>query len=237
MLKIVTDLLHLKQLPSSFKSLQKEHVQLLVNAWQKANIAEVTIAKRLSVLRHFLKLADLPIVLPANQALGIVLKKPITKTTRANLDQVIDTIGHQATASILGFERWFGLTRRESIRIDLDEALAIDKLQITRKVASNSKTRFIPLVADRQYHEIQFRQKVLNVASNMAATLAPEKVATMIRSLLSFHGFDPGLNGRDHYINWRYALLLQQGDKPYALAALQQELGLYSQHDLAQKLW
>ncbi len=231
MVKIINQLICLKIAPPSFKHFEASQVQALIQFWKKRGLSESTIAKHLGVLRFFFRTASVPNPLPSNQELKIF--SPRKTATQANsFEDLIQKPEHRFTRSILAFQLYFGLSKTESMRLNLNIAAQNHFLFIDRSIAHNRKDRAIPLLTAEQVAAIEIRRSLLT-DKNRLIELCPEgDLRALFKADLLIQKLDPNGNFRAHYAKTRWQSLLQTSPESEAWKTLQAEMGMSSKYPL-----
>lgn len=222
--QIVDDLAKAKQLPPTLKAMESKHINLLIRQWRHRHNSDKTISNKLGVLRTVSQQWALDLTIPENNALAINANQP-SKIKEIPTIDILDQIHDQVIKSILAFQYYFGLTKRESITIDLSMSLKGYFIQLPRTITHNHKARSIPVVAVEQKNLIQSRQALANLKSKQQRQYAN----TLTNAYLNSLNIDPKTPFRRHYAHWRWQALKQadhqitQGD---AIKIIMAEMGL-----------
>lgn len=147
--KTIDDLFIIGNLPASWRSLKTDHIQQLVQYWQKQKIKPATIMRYMTVIRAFLNNIDCPLSEIDNQSLHLsrLYRAPKRINIQPNIWQIMtDPCAH----FIMALQTQFGLTFSESILLIPDIHVKEHALWITREIAFNSEDRMIPHRLDEQ---------------------------------------------------------------------------------------
>lgn len=224
---IIDDLVKNKIAPKSFNLMTKEHFVALVKYWQSNNLSMRSIGNKLGVFRVFVKFGKFNIVVPSNKELGVASTYK-TKNKQVVDDSIIECLGHPITKTILAFQLYFGLTKTESVRLNLTLSLHGDRLYIPKKISFNGKDRWIPVENEKQRKIIQDR--LLLLASNESLLdLVDERILMdLCRADFLIKGLDPNAKYRKFYAKWRQKELLKRHNQVVANKKLLAELGTKS---------
>ena len=189
MKSIVSDLLYIHQAPYSFKQLNLEQVQSLVEFWRKQQRKPDTIMNLLSVLRKYCKLANLELTIPGNKSLNLS-RSTNDKTNIVINPEIIEKVHHPITKSIIALQLYFGLTKLESIKLILNTANP-KQLIVYRDVANNNRDRIMPIVTNEQKQAITERSQLLG-NKNRLIDIAPFKtICDLYNAELAVVGIKP----------------------------------------------
>ena len=231
---MVDDLLHLGLLPQKLSQLKDDYIFSLIEHWKSKELSSDTIRGRISILRKIM--ADMyNIQIPTNKDFNFKASK-FTKQSQMNVSKdVLELVHNPIVKSVLAFQIYFGLTKRESIKINLSTAIMSDDLQIHADLATNKKTRFIPILTKTQKEVIDYRCELLGSKHQMLTDRMPE---TMIVQLLNAEIYDCGyeVNApfRRVYAMERLAFLVKRKSEMMAKRMLIEEMG-YTSYEKLQK--
>lgn len=231
---IINDLQIVGRLPLSFRHVKNEDIQLLITHWQDKKLKNSTILNRISVLRHFLDQA-FNIQILSNEEFNLT-KEPVTKKPSVD-ENIIDWVHHPITKSILGFQIYFGLTKFEAIKIEIDSAVAEDDLIISKIIASNNKTRFVPILTQYQQDAIKLRKGILGERKTLLEQMPIDIINGLyVGELYSFNIKRPDYL-RMIYARNRMAVLKKRGKKDIeAKKILRDEMGFANNNTMERAL-
>ncbi|PCH55531.1 MAG: hypothetical protein COC15_04205 [Legionellales bacterium] len=235
---LINDLVSLKIAPISIRAINQTHVFALVKYWQKHKLAYRTIRNKLGVLRTCLKIAQSKVVILNNKQLGICNTiKQKSYALPDNIEKHPDMVIYPVTKSIIEFQLYFGLTKTESVCIDLNLAThETGTLTIYRDLATNNKDIIVPIVTTKQQQSIATREQLLTHHARLTDIISKKNLLGLYRANLLFHGLNPSFPYRKYYAKNRLASLLQDVEKKEALYNLQCELGIQSKRQLQELL-
>ena len=147
--KMIDDLFIVGSVPASWKALKTDHLQQLVQYWQKQKIKTATIMRYMTVIRDFLNNIDCPVAGIDNQSLNLsrLYRTPKRIIIQPNIWQTMpDPCAH----FIMALQTQFGLTFSEATLLIPDIHVKEHALWITREIAFNSEDRMIPHRLDEQ---------------------------------------------------------------------------------------
>ncbi|WP_191092618.1 hypothetical protein [Francisella sp. SYW-9] len=158
---ITKDIIDLGIPIKSYLSFTNDHLIALLDYWHGKGNTVSTIMNKRAILVWFLKLLGSDINIPRAKDLNLTkLNQP--KDFVYISEDIVHKVHHPLSHTILEFQLYFGLTKLESIKINLDEALKTKELYINKRLAFNSNDRFIPIVSDNQRQAIDNRLNYLN---------------------------------------------------------------------------
>jgi hypothetical protein len=221
---IVKDLIDLKLSITSLKSFSDYHFTALLTYWHSKGNSNSTIANKKAILKWFLNHIDINIEFPSNASLNLVRDR--TKPTAYISDDLIHNIYHPINRTVLDFQLFFGLSKTESIRINLTEALSKSELQINRKLAFNSNERFISIIGDKQKQTIQYRLQVLGDHPTLLSILKERQIIDFYNTELQYNNIPDKTDLRKYFIQKRLAIYQNQGfSKKICYEALMRDTG------------
>lgn len=241
--QVINELVELGIAPPKLESINKEHVEAIVKFWQQRSLSTATIVSNMSMLRCFFKLASPGLVIPSNAELGVAVKKsesniPKTQVQVSNqYESILQKIETAFTKSVIAFQLYFGLTKMESIKLNLSYALIDGSLLIDRALASNRKDRYVPIVSLEQEKAIADRKRLLSGKATLIDLLSISDASKLYKAETCLAGIEPRHPFRAYYANKRLNDLLKIYQEPEALKKLQNEIGLKSKYVLEQLLW
>jgi hypothetical protein len=218
---IVSDLLDLGIAPPYFQKLTINDYLLLLRHWEKQGLSVSTIRNKLGIFRWFLSKINHTLDYPPYQDLG--LEKKRTRKAAIPPIEIIEQIFHPITKTIIEFEIYFGLTRLESIRINLNSALRNDDLYISRKLSHNSKERFISVMSAPQKNAIKSRKQILGQYEVLSQFASEAELSKYCSMEIKYCGYDPTAKLRSIYAANTLAKLQKNGytkEKAYEAAML-----------------
>ena len=147
--KMIDDLFVLGDVPFSWQCVKIQHIQKLVQHWQKQKLRPATLMRYMTVLRSFLNNMSCPLTGIDNQSLN--LTRSYQPQKKINIDsENWQSISEPSARFIMALQAQFGLTFGETIRLIPDIHVKEDVLWITREIAFNSADRMVPLRNDIQ---------------------------------------------------------------------------------------
>ena len=227
-LELITDeLSKLGKLPNSYSHIKPDDIQALVDHWKSAETTDQTIANRISILRHYFKHAVRKQI-QSNKNLGITSKE--VRRSRACPSEIIEWVHHPITTTILAFQVYFGLTKKESMNINLGVAIQDDDLVVSRNIASNSKERFVPIKSQEQRNVIAYRQEVLGKCKTLTEKMEERYLDGLYKAELLDCGVEITAPIRKLYAQKRLAQLSKNKAPQLAKRIIMEEMGFSSYH-------
>ena len=161
--QFINELIRLGIAPPKLSGINQAHIESIVTHWKARSLSITTIIPKLSVLRQFFSLASPKLEIPNNKTLKLSrnLKAPSSLLIQ-DLEIALKQVETRLTHSIIAFQLYFGLTKMESIRINLKYARREDYLLIDRELATNGKDRYIPTLTLQQEKALEERLKLLD---------------------------------------------------------------------------
>jgi Phage integrase, N-terminal len=227
---VVNDLVSLGIAPLSLFHINAEHARGLITYWQKQELQDKTILNRLSVVRQFLRKKKNLIPPNANLPLPCPAKKELKKVFFST--DLIEKPEHSFSRSILAFQLYFGLTKAESMRIDLGVSIDQKSLLIARSLAYNGKDRCIPILTSEQHQAIQVREALVGQKSRLIDICPESDLRALFKADLMIKQMDPNAPFRAYYLQHRLSALLQSMDENSAWSIIQSEMGASSRYKL-----
>lgn len=230
---MIGDLLQLGLLPKKLSDLKDEYIFKLVETWRSKGLLSQTMQGRISILRKIMK--DMyHIDIPKNKDFNFT-SVTFTKQSQVKVSKdVLDLVHNPITKTILAFQIYFGLTKRESIGISLDTAIMSDDLYIDMKLATNSKSRFIPILTKTQQAVIDYRNEILGKYRTLTDRLPENMLVQLVNVEIYDCGYELNAPFRRIYAMERLAQLVKTKSEAIAKKMLIEELG-YTNYDKLQK--
>ena len=100
-------------------------------------------------------------------------------------------------------------SKRESIRISLDTAIMSDDLYIDMKLATNSKSRFIPILSKTQQAVIDYRNEILGKYRTLTDRLPENMLVQLVNVEIYDCGYELNAPFRRIYAMERLAQLVK----------------------------
>ncbi|MCX7091741.1 MAG: integrase [Legionellales bacterium] len=147
--KMINDLFVVGTVPSSWSVLKTDHIQQLVQHWQKQKIQSATIMRYMTVIRTFLNNIECPLEGIDNQNLHLSRQYKAPKRIHIQHD-IWQTMTDPCAYLIMALQTQFGLTFSEATLLIPDIHVKEHALWITREIAFNSEDRMIPHRLDEQ---------------------------------------------------------------------------------------
>lgn len=148
--KMIDDLFVIGEVPSSWHTLKKSHLEKLILLWKRKKIKSLTIMDYMTTIRRFLAaIIGCEIEAIDNKNLGLCREKKIKKSKSINPNFWL-TISEPITRLIMGLQIEFGLTFSEAIHLFPDVHIQAAQLWITREISFNSEDRIIHFRNDKQ---------------------------------------------------------------------------------------
>ena len=235
MRKIINELILLKIAPPSLKNLNDTHYEMLIQYWRSQELSEVTISKNFSVLRFFYRCASYGVQLPNNQKLGISTSRKSYSRPEISPD-LIGRLKHPISQTILAFQLYFGLTKVESVRINLELSAQENALFIPRGVAHNGKDREIPILSEQQRQVIQDRKALLGKDIGLIQCCSEADLHGLFKAEIIIAGQNHNTLFRAHYARFRLNTLLLSSSPISSMQKLLKEMGLSSKYQLERML-
>lgn len=228
---IVNNLVSLRICPAYFSDVNTTHLTQLIAYWHKNGNSISTIRNKVSILKWFLEYKGLQPNFPTLKKMNIIRHSPKVQPC---LDATLaDRVYHPFVKSILLLQFEFGLTRLESMRIDINAAQKKDTLYIERKIAYNSKDRYLSIMSISQKKSVSERQKLTQNAKTLL-DIIPEKVLLGMYNGELYHcGVKTRVDIRHFYARNKLAELEHKHvDKKTAYKTLAEDLGFSSRRRL-----
>ena len=228
---IVNNLVSLRICPAYFSDVNTTHLTQLIAYWHKNGNSISTIRNKVSILKWFLEYKGLQPNFPTLKKMNIIRHSPKVQPC---LDATLaDRVFHPFVKSILLLQFEFGLTRLESMRIDINAAQKKDTLYIERKIAYNSKDRYLSIMSISQKKAVSERQKLTQHVKTLL-NIIPEKVLLGMYNGELYHcGVKTRVDIRHFYARNKLAELEHKHvDKKTAYKTLAEDLGFSSRRRL-----
>lgn len=230
---IVDDLFDLNILPNDLSEINDRHASNLINAWEQNGIFTQTIQNRISILRNMI-LEMYDIKLASNKDFNLI-PKAFTKQSQSKVSRdILNIVKHKVTKSVIDFEVDFGLTRQESININLSLAIMADDLMIHASLATNKKSRFIPILTKRQKEAIDYRRAILGKSRALTEKMPELMITQLVNAEIYCCGYEVNAPFRRIYALDRLGVLSKKKSQAIAKAMVTEELG-YANYAKLQK--
>ncbi|MBK2124430.1 hypothetical protein [Fangia hongkongensis] len=230
---MIDDLLHLGLLPQKLSQLKNDYIFKLVELWRNKGILSQTMQGRISILRKMMSdMYDIDI--PRNKEFNFT---SITFSKQSQLKvskDVLELVHNPLSKSVLAFQIYFGLTKRESIKINLTTAIMSDDLMIHSDLATNKKTRFIPILTKTQLSVIDYRNDILGSYRTLTDRIPENMLVQLVNAEIYDCGYEINAPFRRIYAMERLAQLVKHKSQTIAKRMLIEELG-YTSYDKLQK--
>ncbi|MCP4476444.1 MAG: hypothetical protein GY821_18160 [Gammaproteobacteria bacterium] len=235
--RLVNDLIYLGIAPRSLHKISEKEVFIVVEYWKKKKLSPRAVANKLGIIRTFFRLAFPDVVIPDNKLLNLRLTHESRQLCKPHsIDKVIHQVEHSLTRSILEFQVYFGLTKLESIRININYALYERALIIDRALTSNGKDRSIPILTPEQKRALSTRKGLLGIKERLTDIVSEPILAALYKADCLIKGLEPNFPYRKHYAEIRYKHLLETIGTHSAIRQLQSELGVSSKYRMMELL-
>jgi hypothetical protein len=173
--RLVKDTLDLKLDLKSFYLFTNDHLDKLVAYWCNSGNSISTIVNKRAVIAWFLKELGSDLVLKTNEQLELKKIKKAKDFVYIS-EELRNKVYHPITLTILDFQLYFGLTKNESIKINLAESYNQHELEISSRLAFNSTERLIDVMTNKQKQAIESRLNLLNNKNTLLDLMPYEKI-------------------------------------------------------------
>ena len=208
--RLVKDILDLKLDLKSFYFFNNDHLDKLIAYWNDSGNSISTMINKRSTIAWFLKILKADVKLTSAKNLG--LQK--LKNHNINFyvcDDIKHITYHPISRTILDFQLYFGLTKLESININLFESYKNDDLYICSRLAFNSCERWIPVITNEQTKAIQDRLKLLGDKSHLFDLMPKWRIVNLYETELFFHKIPKHTKLRKYFIQKQLINFQNQG--------------------------
>lgn len=210
-LKAITkDIIDLKLSITSYFSFTNDHFTALLNYWHGKGNSVSTMMNKRSILVWFLELLGSDIELPRCQDVGLKKIKQPKDSTYVSED-ILHNLHHPLSHTIAEFQLYFGLTKLESIKIDLKSSLQKKILNINTRLAFNSNDRSIAVVSEKQKQAIENRFNYLNGKASLLDLAPLEDIVALYHTELILIDIPKRANLRKYFIQRTYVNLQNRG--------------------------
>ena len=141
--KMIDDLFLIGNVPPSWQTLKKHHIEKLIEFWRKNKIKPATIMDYMTTIRKFLQGIDCLLSDIDNKSLGLSRQRT-TRKAKKILPDIWAKITQPIAKVIMGMQTEFGLTFSEAIQVIPGVHTKDNMFWITREIAFNSEDRTIP---------------------------------------------------------------------------------------------
>ena len=217
------------------KQLKLKHIQYLVTHWLEQGLSPGTIKNRMTDLRWAMKKFGKEDIIPSkNDTLNIPKRQYVTKKdksiniTEGDLSKIMDM---NVKMSLL-LQREFGLRREESIKINIQQAVVGNELQLRGSWCKNGRPRTIKINYPEQWEVIKKVKEFLGKENR--SLIPPDKTYIQQQHLYDNQLKKAGINKahglRHAYAQKRYhdltgwACLAKGGPPAHELTPQQQKL-------------
>jgi hypothetical protein len=208
--RLVKDILDLKLDIKTFSSFNSEHFNTLISRWKTKGNSNSTIINKIGMLKWFLNRLGLTITLPETSDLDLTRKDLFIPSPQIPED-LRHNIFHPICRTILDFQLFFGLTKNESIHLNLDTSLIGKELHISSRLAFNSNERFIFATSANQKEAIEYRYEVLKEHSLLLSLLQAPKIKELYEIELEYNNISKATNLRKYFIQKRFIQYQNKG--------------------------
>jgi hypothetical protein len=234
MVAIVDDLKHMRQLPKSWALLTENTVTQLIQYWLNHKNSLPTIKNKLTVLKNAFAQMGVPTAWPKNSHVLAHVPKPVAKQSTFSPDSV-QLVRYETTRTILEFELYFGLTKTESIKLQLPTLETSNHgysthLVVDRLTAYNRCVRYVPIITELQKEALARRKALLNTHSSLTQVYSYAELSALYSAEIGMAKMKGSPRGE--YIKQRYQQLRQSTDEKQCLKLLSQETGFSSSYKL-----
>lgn len=228
---IVNNLVSLGICPVFFSDISTTHLTQLIAYWHKNGNSISTIRNKVSILKWFLEYKGLEPNFPTLKQMNIIRCSP--KVQPYFDATLVDRVFHPFVKSVLLLQFEFGLTHLESMRIDIHAAQKKDALYVERKIAYNSKDRYLSVMSTSQKKAVSERKKLTKNVKTLL-DIVPEKILLGIYNGELYHcGIKTRVDMRHFYARNKLAELERKHvDKKAAYKTLAEDLGFSSRRRL-----
>lgn len=225
MIKIVSDLMTIRQMPASWFALTRQHIVELIALWQKHGLKNGSIINYLIPLRYFLKKIEHAIDDINNQALGLdKIKNHIQPISCA--DSILTQMDSPLVQVLLGMQTEFGLTFSETIKITPYIHIQNNELWITREISTNHRDRVIPIHTPQQHAFLEQLKALSGEQKNLLRVLGYTTLRNTYNASLKKLGLPSKIGYRYLYAKKRYAALCKTHSKSFARKTLIHEMNI-----------
>ena len=227
---IIKDFFYLKYYFDTFTTITLDHIQTLIKHWEKKSLSKVTIGSRLSILRKYLVLLNHTVILPTNYELGLSRKK--TKSASSitiDLNKLLQTVQHPLTQLILKLQIYFGLTKEEAIKFQVQLYHANNKtLYVSKLVSYNNQDRLIQIYHKEQESLLTQLAEEIGLHPSLAEKYSRVALMNFYHAELNLYEFSSKTSFRSTYARNMFDYLVHQQllSQEEAITQIAQEMGL-----------
>lgn len=236
MIAIINDMIGLGLAPEHLHTLRSKHLVALVSHWKSQKLSHSTIINKVGIFKRFCALCDNVEDFPSNDVLELK-RSDDSKPKRSLSAALINAIAHPLIKSIAEFEVYFGLTKLESIRIQLKTAIQRSDIVISRALSFNARERIIPILSADQKKAVEFRKSLLGSKLSLTDILDERTLSVMYDGEINYLGYSRQ-KLRVIYASMRANRLMSayQNDYDAVKSVLRDELGYVSNKNLTKAL-
>jgi hypothetical protein len=208
--RLVKDILDLKLDLKSFYFFNNEHLDKLIAYWRGSGNSISTIVNKRSAIAWFLKMIKSDIQLTSAKRLGLQKSKSNNNSFYI-CDDIKHISYHPISRTILDYQLYFGLTKSESININLLESYKDNYLHINSSLAFNSHERWIPVITHEQTKALQDRFELLESKSNLFDLMPKWRIVNLYDAELLFSKIPVHTKLRKYFIQKQLINFQNQG--------------------------
>ncbi|MCC5792090.1 MAG: integrase [Legionellaceae bacterium] len=228
--KMIDDLFVIGHVPTSWQTLEKHHLEQLVQHWQKRRINPATIMRYMTTIRKYLVDIGCLIAEIDNQSLQLARSKTNKKQIDIQPD-IWKRMHLPIPRLIMALQTQFGLNFSEAIHLLPDIHIKEHGLWITREIAFNSEDRMIPIRNTVQKTIVAELCKLTNNQS-MRETSSYDNIRTAWRNELTNHHLPTNKSWRYLYARQLYQTLCSVLGNYQACWVIRDEMGIKSRNTL-----
>ncbi len=228
--KMIDDLFVIGHVPVSWQTLEKHHIEQLVQHWRKRSINPATIMRYMTTIRKYLVNIGCQIAEIDNQSLQLV--RPKSRKSQIDIQPDIwERIHSPIPRLIMALQTQFGLSFSEAIHLLPDIHIKEESLWITREIAFNSEDRMIPI---RNTVQKAIVVKLCQLTNNqsMREINSYDNIRTTWRSELTTHHLPTNKSWRYLYARYLYQALCPLLGNYQTCWMIRDEMGIKSRNTL-----
>lgn len=228
--KMIDDLFVIGQVPVSWQTLEKHHIEQLVQHWQKRGINPATIMRYMAIIRKYLNNIGCQIADINNQSLQ--LARPKKRKRKIDIQPNIwELMQSNIPRLIMALQTQFGLNFSETIHFQPAIHIKEHGILITREITFNSEDRMIPFRNTLQ-HEILAELCQLTKNQSIYEIHSYDNIRTAWRNELTIHHLPTNKSWRYLYAKQLYQTLYPLFGNYQTCWLIREEMGIKSRNTL-----